>query len=85
MATMVKLQLGKKGLTQDFLDNIKLIFSNKDTESVRISVLKHSTRDKKELDEWAEKIVDILGEKFTFKTIGYTIVVRKWRKARAKD
>lgn len=82
MANLVNLQLGKNGLTPDFMKNLKVIFGNKGTESVRVSVLRHATRDKKEMEEWASKIIAELGDKFTYKIIGYTIVLRKWRKAR---
>jgi RNA-binding protein YhbY len=74
---LIKLQIGKKGLTEEFIENLREIF--KKSEHARISILKSATRDKKEVKEWAEKIVNNLGKNFTFKTIGYTIVLRKWR------
>ena len=81
---MVKLQMGKNGFTAKFLENIKLIFANKDTESVRVGLLKTSSRDKEQAKEWAEQIVSSLGPNYTYKIIGYTITLRKWRKARVK-
>jgi len=80
MGNMIKLQIGKNGLTQEFIENMRKLFVN--AESIRVSLLKHSTRDKAQVKEWAERIVGSLGKNFTYKSIGYTIVVRKWRKAR---
>lgn len=84
MANMVKLQMGKNGYTPEFLENLKLIFSNKDTESVRVGLLKTSSRDKEQAKGWAEEIIASLGPNYTYKIIGYTITLRKWRKARVK-
>jgi RNA-binding protein YhbY len=74
---MIRLNLGKKGLTEEFIENLKLLFVK--AESIRISLLKSSTRDKAEVKNWAEEIVTKLGKNYTYKIIGYTIAVRKWR------
>lgn len=80
---LIKMQLGKKGLTPGFIETLRTSFVNSD--SARISLLKSSTRDREEVKKWAEKIVSDLGKNFTYKTIGYTIVIRKWRKARENN
>lgn len=77
---LVNLQIGKNGLTPGFMAGLKNAF--KTNEHVRISVLKSATRDKSELKELSKKILDELGKNYTCKTIGYTLVLRKWRKAR---
>ena len=78
---IIKLQLGKNGLTPEFIENLKSKFEN--VENARISLLKGSGRDKDKIKEIAEKIVQELGKKYTSKIIGFTIIVKKWRKARA--
>jgi RNA-binding protein YhbY len=81
MTTKTKIshmQLGKNGLTEGFLSTLKSHFDNH--LSVKISVLKNATRDRGELKEIADKIKLHLGDKFTTKIIGYTIIVKKWRK-----
>ena len=78
---IIKLQLGKNGLTPEFIENLKSKFEN--VENARISLLKGSGRDKDKTKEIAEKIVQELGKKYTSKIIGFTIIVKKWRKARA--
>ncbi len=56
--------------------------SFKNTENVRISVLKHATRDRSELKKWSETLLGELGINYTSKVIGWTIVLRKWRKGK---
>ena len=79
---MIKMQIGKNGLSDEFIDSLKLAFKN--TENIRIHLLKSSTRDRQEVKEIAEKIISELGEKgkYTHKIIGFTIALRKWRRAR---
>ena len=74
-----KIQLGKKGITNNFIESLKSLFKNHG--NVRISVLKNSTRDKKELKEQVDKILGELGNNYTAKVVGYTVIVKKWRKA----
>ncbi|MBI2042930.1 YhbY family RNA-binding protein [Candidatus Pacearchaeota archaeon] len=72
-------QLGKNGVTENFIETLKTYFKNHN--SVRISVLKSGTRDREEFRKIAEEIPKKLGENFTSRTIGFTIIVRKWRKS----
>ena len=71
-------QIGKNGVTKNFIETLKTYFKN--YNSVRISVLKSGTRDRKEFKEMAEEIPKKLGENFSSRTIGFTIIVRKHRK-----
>jgi len=82
MANMVQLRMGKNGLTPEFLENLKKISAT--AESIRIGLLKTSSRDKEEMKKWADTMLAQLGKNFTCNIIGYTIVLRKWRKARVK-
>ncbi len=77
---MIQMQLGKNGLTLGFIEDIRKRFAN--TESVRISILQSATRNKEEVKKWAEEITGLLGKNYTNKVIGWTIVLRKWRKAK---
>lgn len=72
--TITKLQLGKKGLTENFIETLKNAFKTYDI--VKISVIQH----KEETEKMASEIVDKLGKKFTYKIIGFTIAIRKWKK-----
>ena len=78
MPFLKKIQLGKKDLTDNFIETLKMHF--KTNLNVRISVLKSSTRDKGELKEISNKILEGLGKNYSAKTIGYTIILKKWKK-----
>jgi len=74
--TIMRTQIGKNGLTENFIETLKNAFKTHDL--IKISVIQH----KEETKKMAEEIVDKLGKKFTYKRIGFTIIVKKWRKAR---
>jgi RNA-binding protein YhbY len=77
---VANIQLGKNSVTENFITTLKEHFKN--YENVRISVLKSCCRDKAELRKISGEILEKLGNNFTARVIGYTIVVKKWRKAR---
>jgi len=76
------MQLGKNGLTQNFLDEIKTRFEKKGIENIKISVLKSARGSKDDVKKYAEEILEFLGDKFTYKVVGFSIFLKKWRKAR---
>lgn len=78
MATLTTIQLGKKGITDNFILTLKNHF--KKYNNVKISVLRSFCRDKEELKKISNEIVEKLGEYYTSKTIGYTLAIKKWRK-----
>ena len=78
MAKIGIVQLGKNGLTENFIETLKTYFKNH--ENVRISVLKSATRKKDELEKISNEILNKLGKNYTARTIGFTIIVKKWRK-----
>lgn len=69
------IQLGKKGVTNNFIENLKNQF--KKAKIVKISVLKSATRNREELRKINEEILRLMGSKFSSKIIGFTIVFRK--------
>lgn len=71
-------QIGKKGLTDAFIKQIQTTFKN--SNKVKISILKSACRDREEAKLIAEKLVTSLGENFDYKLIGYTITIMKFRK-----
>ncbi len=77
---VANIQLGKQGLTENFLKTLQDHF--KKFSNVKISVLKSCCRDKIELKKISEEILEKLGEHYTARNIGYTIVLKKWRKPR---
>ena len=79
-----KVQLGKQGITDNFILTLNNMFKKHDL--VKISVLKSARGEGKEakniVKKFSEEILNRLGRKYTGKIIGFTIVVKKWRKAR---
>ena len=73
-------QLGKNSLNGNFLETLRKSFKNR--EIVKVSVLQSCSRNRQEIKEIAENIIKNLGENFTHKIIGFTIIIRKWRKPR---
>lgn len=71
------MQLGKQGVTDNFIQTLKGHFENH--QQVKVSVLKNARKDKNDVKAYAEKIVDLMGNRYTAKIIGFTIIVRKWR------
>ena len=80
MGRIGNIQLGKQGLTENFLKTLQDHF--KKFSNVKISVLRSCCRDKKELEKISDEILEKLGEFYTARNIGYTIILKKWRKAR---
>jgi len=80
--SIVTFQLGKRKLTEGFINALETTFKNH--ELVRITALKSGCRDREELKKISQEICTKLGEKmkkdFTAKIVGFTIFVRKWRK-----
>jgi len=78
MPIIREIQLGKNGLTEGFTESLKNHFNK--TQNIKISVLRSCCRDKKELEEIKNKILESLGKNYTARIIGYTIALKKWRR-----
>ncbi len=76
----LEIQIGKNGLTENFLETLKNHF--KKHEQVRVSVLKSAGHEKAQVREIAEKMLEALGKNYTARVIGFKIVLKKWRKAK---
>lgn len=76
----VEMQLGKNGLTDNFIEKVKFNFEKHD--NVRISVLKSAGHEKEKIKEYSEKLLEKLGNNYTTRLIGFKIILKKWRKAR---
>ena len=80
MKKIIEAQIGKKGLTEEFIIDIKSKFEK--TQNVRISILKSAGRDKEEIKKMTKEILYRLGKNYTAKNIGFKIAIKKWRKER---
>jgi len=72
------IQLGKQEVTDNFIENLKVYF--KKVKIVRVSVLKNAGHDKKKVKEYSEMILNKLGKNYASRIIGFTILVKKFKK-----
>jgi RNA-binding protein YhbY len=72
------MQIGKNGVTKNLIETLKSFFKNR--HIVKITVLKSAGRDREKIKNISENILSELGKNYTSRIIGFTIVVRKWRK-----
>ncbi|MEK6872399.1 MAG: YhbY family RNA-binding protein [Nanoarchaeota archaeon] len=82
MASQMKIQLGKKGLTEKFLEEIKKRFQDKKIKNIKVDVLRSARETKEDIKRYAEEIKNFLGEKFSYRILGFSIFLMKWRKVR---
>ena len=77
----LRIQIGKKGLTKEFLEDLKRRFE--DAENIKIDVLKSARENKEDVKKYAEEIHEFLGAKFTYRVLGFNISFKKWRRAKS--
>ena len=78
-----QMQLGKSGISENFMNGLKNQFKN--SQVIKISVLKSASRDREEIIKFKDELLKKLGKNFTGRIIGFTIILRKWRKAREEN
>ena len=71
-----QLQLGKQGITNNFISTLKTYFNNH--KIVKVSVLKSAER--KNIENYEKEIIQKLGDNYSSKIIGFTINLRKIKK-----
>lgn len=75
-----EIQIGKFGLTDGILEALRNAF--KTHENVKISILKSVKRNREIVEGIAKKIISKFGTNYTYRIVGFTIAIKKWRKAR---
>ncbi|MCK5321040.1 YhbY family RNA-binding protein [Candidatus Pacearchaeota archaeon] len=78
MKQIKKLQIGKNGLSEVFVEQVRKVFEKE--KVVKVSMLKSACRDKKDAEKMAQDLISSLGKKFDYKLVGYVITVIKFRK-----
>jgi RNA-binding protein YhbY len=74
------IQLGKQGITENFLESLKTQFQK--SRTVKITVLPSARESKEDVKKHTKELLEKLGPHFTSKIVGFTITLKKWRKAR---
>ena len=80
MQLISSVQIGKKGVSENLIETLKSHFKNH--QNVKVVFLKGSARDKKKVKKEAEDIVKELGKNYTYRILGFTIFIKKWRQAK---
>ena len=80
MEKIGNMQLGKQGISENFIETLKHHFDK--NKNVKVHVLKSAGHDKAKVKEYSEEILDKLGKNYTSKVVGFTIFLKKWRKAK---
>jgi len=78
--TQGQVQIGKQGITENFIITLRNNFNQHD--NVKVHVLKSAGHNKQDIKKYVEDILEKLGRNYTAKIIGFTIFLKKWRKAR---
>jgi len=79
-----RLQLGKAGLTDAFVEQVRSVFEKE--KVLKISILRSCCRNKGEADEIGRRLVGLLGSKYGYKLVGYVLTVVKYRRdQRSRD
>ena len=78
--TQSSIQLGKNKITENFIETIKAHFEKHN--NVKINVLKSAEHRKEKIKMYSNEILERLGKNYTAKIIGFTIFLKKWRKAK---
>ena len=78
MKQIKRLQLGKNGLSEAFVEQVRRIFEKE--KVMKISILKAACRNKTDAEKMAQDLISALGGKFDYKLVGYVMTVIKFRK-----
>lgn len=80
---LVRFQIGKQGLTENFIKNLENCFKN--NKSAKIYVLKSARAEgnggKQQVEKYAKEILEKLGKNYVAKVIGFTIALKKLGKS----
>jgi len=76
-------QLGKNGITENFIETLRTYFNK--VRTVKVSVLPSARESKKDVKKYADELLDKLGVYYTVKCIGFTIILKKWRRPRREE
>ena len=78
MKLIKRLQIGKNGLSQEFVQQVKKIFENE--QILKISILKSARKNKQDAEKIGQKLVDALGKNYIFRLVGYVLTINKFRR-----
>ncbi len=75
MVETLTLQIGKNGLTKEFIEHLALVFKTRRT--IKVQLLKSAAENRAEMDKVAEEIIAGLPDRYNYRVIGFTIILMK--------
>jgi RNA-binding protein YhbY len=78
MELISSVHVGKNGVSETLVETIKAHF--KKHRNVKVVFLKNFSRDRKVIKRESEKLLDALGKNYTYRILGFTLFIKKWRK-----
>ncbi len=75
---LIEIQLGKHGITENFISTLKDHF--KKHRQVRVSVLKSAGHDRESIKKYVGELQSYLGSNYIAKKIGFKIIL--WKKGK---
>ncbi len=78
MILISTVHVGKNGVTENLIENLKSHFKNH--QNVKVVFLRNSSRDKNSVKKSAEEIIEKLGKNYTYRILGFTVFIKKWRR-----
>ena len=74
----MQINIGKNGLKEGFFELLKNAFKKR--ENIKVVLLKAAGHTKENAKQIAENIISRLGKNYTYRIVGFTIFLKKWRK-----
>ena len=75
MSETLSFQIGKQGLTKEFIQHLVTPFKTR--RVIKVQVLPSASKDRLRMKEVAEEIISGLPGKYNYRVIGFTIVLMK--------
>lgn len=72
------INVGKNGLNEGVFELLENAFKTR--KDIKIVILKSGGHEREKVKQMAEEIINKLGKKFTYRIVGFTIFLKKWRK-----
>jgi RNA-binding protein YhbY len=72
---LAKVQLGKNGVTDNFISTLRSHFLKH--ANVKVHVLKGAGHDKTKVKEFKEELLEKLGVKYSARVIGFVIAIKR--------
>lgn len=74
---MTQIIIGKAGLTDKIISNIKEWFGKKHNKNLEIKILRTCTRERDKIIEIGEKLINELGKDYIYRKLGFKIFLKK--------